>query len=41
MKVVTLHLKLSRDRVVINSEITPIKSVPNISDPELGDSGQR
>ena len=41
IKVVTLHLKLSRDRVVINSEINPIKSVDNISDPELGDSGQR
>ena len=39
INVVTLHLKLSR--VVINSEINPIKSVHNISDPELGDSGQR
>ena len=27
--------------IVINYEINPIKSVHNISDPELGDSGQR
>ena len=37
IKVVTVHLCF----VVINSEINPIKSVHNISDPELGDSGQR